>query len=78
MLELYTNGQCYSFHLILRSVYKDAQAYYNGWHVYTKIDDKFYDIQGVYLGNTEGLYKLDYGNSHKPHRWGKGDRRRLA
>lgn len=77
MIELYTEGRCYDFFLILRSIYQDAEAWYDGDHVFTKINGRFYDIRGVYLGSTERLYKLDHSVGHKPHRWSKSDRRRL-
>lgn len=51
-IAIYTMGNCYQFHKILKSVFKDAEAYYDGNHVWTKIDGKFYDIRGE--KNLEG------------------------
>lgn len=44
--QVYTEGSCYHFYLILKQVFPDAIAYYDGDHVITKIDGKFYDITG--------------------------------
>ena len=50
---VYTQGSCYQFYKILKQVYPDAKPYHNGNHVITKIDEVYYDINGVYV---EGLY----------------------
>lgn len=44
--QVYTEGSCYHFYLILKEVFPDAEAYYDNYHVVTKIGDKFYDITG--------------------------------
>jgi hypothetical protein len=44
-IEVYTQGGCFHFYLILACIYRDAVPYYNG-HVITKIQDKYYDITG--------------------------------
>ncbi len=43
----YLNGSCYRFYLILKEVFPDAIAYYDGDHVITRIGDKYYDITGM-------------------------------
>lgn len=45
-IAVYTMGNCYQFFEILKQVYPDAEAFYDGNHVWTKIDDKYYDIRG--------------------------------
>lgn len=45
-VQVYTQGSCYQFFRILKSVFPQAEAYYDSDHVITKIDDKFYDITG--------------------------------
>ena len=79
MVELYTEGQCYNFHLILRSVYPDAVAWYDyiEGHVYSKIGNYWYDIRGKHyrLGKVSSI--LSHSDGHKPHRWGKSETRRL-
>lgn len=44
--QVYTEGSCYHFHLILKKVFPNAEPYYDLDHVITKIDDKYYDITG--------------------------------
>lgn len=43
---VYTCGCCYQFYEILKVVFPEAEPYYDGNHVWTKIDGKFYDIKG--------------------------------
>lgn len=38
--------QCYSFHLILKSIFDDVVPYYNSDHIISRIGDKYYDIDG--------------------------------
>jgi hypothetical protein len=45
-IAVYTMGNCYQFYEILKTIFKDAEAYYDGNHVWTKIGDRFYDIRG--------------------------------
>jgi len=44
--QVYTEGSCYHFYLILKQVFPDAEPWYDEDHVVTKIDNKFYDITG--------------------------------
>lgn len=43
---VYTNGSCYKFYKILKTIFPNAKAYYNSDHVITKINGKYYDITG--------------------------------
>ena len=72
-------GRCYSFFLILRSVFPEAEPWYSKTegHVFTRIEDRFYDIRGLHLRAPKDIEPLDHQNGHKPHRWGKVDPRRL-
>jgi hypothetical protein len=45
-IAVYTLGNCYQFFEILKTLFEDAEAYYDGNHVWVKIGDKFYDIRG--------------------------------
>jgi hypothetical protein len=45
-IAVYRFGNCYQFYEILKSVFPEAEAFYDGNHVWTKIDGKFYDILG--------------------------------
>ena len=46
MEKIYTNGSCMNLFCILKSLWPEAVAYYNIGHIITKIDDKYYDING--------------------------------
>jgi hypothetical protein len=46
MRNIFTQGSCWNFYLILRRVFPDSQPYYNINHVVSKIGDRFYDING--------------------------------
>ena len=45
-VAVYSFGNCYQFYEILKIIYPDAEAYYDGNHVWTKIDNRFFDIYG--------------------------------
>lgn len=45
-VAVYQFGNCYQFYEILKTVFPDAEAFYDGNHVWTKIDGKYYDILG--------------------------------
>lgn len=44
--QVYTEGSCYHFYLILKEVFPNAKPYYDEDHIITEIDNKFYDITG--------------------------------
>lgn len=79
MRELYMEGQCYNFHLILRSVYPNAIAWYDyaEGHVYTQIGLYFYDIRGRHFKLSRFSSVLCHKSSHRPHRWSLSDKRRF-
>ena len=56
--QVYTEGSCYHFYLILKSIFPEAEAWYNSYHVITKIGDKFYDITGEVNMESEA-YKME-------------------
>lgn len=56
MIDIFSKGSCLNFFYILHSIYPEAEAWYNGDHVITKINNKFYDITGEV--RPEGYYKL--------------------
>jgi len=45
-IAVYTCGNCYQFYEILKAIFPEAQAVYDGNHIWTKIDNCFYDIRG--------------------------------
>lgn len=51
--QVYTEGSCYHFYLILKSIFNQAEPYYDSFHVITKIDNKFYDITGEVKQNDD-------------------------
>ena len=58
-IAVYTMGNCYQFYEILKAVFDEAEAYYDGNHVWTKIGENYYDIRGKKnLGNTR-LVKVE-------------------
>jgi len=81
MVELYTQGQCYNFFLIIRSLWPAAVAYYDHiqGHVYTALGGRLYDIRGVLPLPLKryGYDKLSHVDGHRPHRWANGETRRL-
>ena len=69
---VYTRGACYGFYQILKAIYPQAEAYMtnNGEHIVTKIDDKYYDIQGEYIDNRgEPLYHFSKINKKQHSYW---------
>jgi hypothetical protein len=45
-IAVYTMGNCYQFYEILKVVFPNAEAYFDGNHVWTKICGNYYDIRG--------------------------------
>ena len=56
--QVYTEGSCYHFYLILKEVFPQAECWYDQDHVLTKIDGKYYDIVGESYPNM-ALYHFD-------------------
>lgn len=56
-VEVYTQGSCYKFYLILKSIFPQSEAYYDNDHVITEIDGLFYDINGK-ANKTERHIKM--------------------
>ena len=79
LVDLYLYGQCYSFHLILRSIEPTAKPWYDfiEGHMYTKIGKYWYDIRGVHYKVSETCIPHVYKDGYPAHRWGRGDTRRL-
>lgn len=53
--QVYTEGSCYHFFLILKEVFPEAECYYDTYHVVTKIGDYFYDITGKVIKSNESF-----------------------
>ena len=56
-IAIYTQGNCYQFYEILKVVFPNAEPYFDGNHVWTKIDNDFYDITGK-IDNNIKLYPI--------------------
>lgn len=55
--QVYTEGSCYHFYLILKEVFSDAEPWYDNEHIVTKIGDKFYDITGEVRKDELDMFK---------------------
>lgn len=67
------NGKCYQLALLLCHVYEQAEIHYDPieGHVYTKIGNVYYDIDGAHFDVPPETGPLDHQRGHKPHRWHK-------
>lgn len=57
--QVYTEGSCYHFYLILKEVFPDAEPWYDNEHIVTKIDGKFYDITGEIRKDELNMFKYE-------------------
>ena len=57
-VEAYTRGGCFRFFLILRAVWPEAEAWYDGDHVVTRIGGRYYDIRGDVTRKVKDAYPL--------------------
>lgn len=78
---LYTQGQCYAFHKILRAAFGGTvEPWYDSveGHVYSKIGEFWYDIRREWPVVSEYCRPIvECGSSDQPDNWGKRDTRRL-
>lgn len=83
MVKLYTEGQCYNFALIVRTIRPKAVIRYSHLegHVYIEVGGRIYDIHGVLPFDAEHyedtIPVLDHRHGDRPHRWGTRDKRKL-
>lgn len=61
-IKVYTQGRCYYFYLILKSIIPSAKAYYDSDHVITRIENKYYDITGEVKRNRHLLVDIHYNH----------------
>ena len=47
---IYTQGGCYQLYIVLSELYPEAEPFISSSldHIITKIDNKYYDINGIY------------------------------
>ena len=71
-VRLYTNGECYNFALILRSMF-NGEIFYSRieGHVWFKYEGLYYDINGVCFNIPKDIELLDHVYGHRPHRWSR-------
>ena len=51
-INVYTEGSCYQFYRILKEVFPESVAFYDGYHVITEIEGRYYDITGEIINPT--------------------------
>jgi len=56
---VYTNGSCFAFYQILKTIFPQARAWSNLDHVWTEIDGKWYDIHGIRKEGSKGISPMD-------------------
>ena len=57
--EVYTEGSCFRFYLILKGLVPSASPYYVHGHVHTLIDGKTYDITGQTFPCLDDVEPMD-------------------
>lgn len=62
--QVYTEGSCYHFYLILKVVFPTAECWYDNDHILTKIGGKYYDITGEVKPNVDLYKKGDIATYH--------------
>lgn len=62
---VYTNGSCFQFYRILKCVFPQAIAYYNGDHIVSMIDGRMYDVNGEIECSSSFLPLSDYHNEEQ-------------
>lgn len=67
----YTNGGCWELFKILRVIYPEAKAWYDGQHVVTCVNGRLYDITGSvsFKMDMSMLGPLDPSTARSAHRW---------
>ena len=63
MRNIFTKGSCYNLYSILKAIFPEAIAYSNIDHIITRIDDIYYDINGI--ANNKGYMKWKYLHPRK-------------
>lgn len=68
---VYTNGSCFEFYKILKSIFPQAEAWWNVDHVWTEIDGVWYDITGRREEGSDGLtlMKIDQRAYERANEW---------
>lgn len=53
--KIFTEGACYELYRMLKIIEPSAEPWFDGNHVYTKINGVFYDIVGAHTFSPMGL-----------------------
>ncbi|QSM00758.1 hypothetical protein YerA41_057 [Yersinia phage YerA41] len=71
MVEIFTQGACFDLYKILKSIYPDAESWYDPivGHIYTRIGKYWYDIRGIHYKLPEHSEILGRDHGKKIHRW---------
>ena len=80
--RLYTQGQCFNFATILRTMFPGGEYWYSDieGHMYYFYESAWYDIRGRHLLQPKGSFKYTFRNHNGDYayRWGSRDKRRLS
>jgi len=60
-LHHYRNGACFDFYLLLKKKFPEAQAWYDGNHVVTLIQGRFWDVGGLAMYPLESEPRIFKG-----------------
>ena len=68
---VYTQGSCFAFYQILKTIFPQAVPWTNVDHVWTEINGRLYDINGRRKSGYEGLTKMtdDPRLMERAHKW---------
>lgn len=67
--HIFQNGCCYELARIMRTIWPQARALYDGDHVFVEIDGSFYDIRGQHENPPDNLAPVDL--EKRPWEWKK-------
>ncbi len=56
--DVFLNGGCYLFHVLLKTKFNEAISYYNQDHVISRLEDNYYDANGL-VQQTDNYLPLD-------------------
>lgn len=65
------NGGCFKVYTLLKQVWPQAKAWYDGDHVITEIDERFWDIRGEVIPRINHTPMTDALEFAGAYTWGK-------
>ena len=66
---VFRHGGCYEMYRILRTIWPAAEPWYIDGHVYTSIDGRLYDIDGLWTPNEDERARLEPLHAAKDRPW---------